>query len=383
MSQHHDIVIVGGGLSGLMLARILHVNGVEAVVLEAEKARDYRSQGRLLDIHAETGQAALRAAGLYEGFLAAYQKGAEATRIVDKHGEICMDEADEGRMARPEITRLDLRNLLLDSLPETTVRWNSYVPRVESLGDGTHRVHLEDGSTLTTRLLVGADGAWSNVRPLVSSAQPAYCGVSFVEANIHDADTRSPGAAKLSGPGMLFALDDEKGFLTHRTSDGELHVYYALKVAENWLDTVDYSNAEAVRAMLRDQFDGWDPRLRAMVEDADAPFVPRKLYALPVGLRWESKPGVTLVGDAAHLMSPFAGEGANIALHDGWELAEAILGSDDVDQAVAAYELTMFDRGKAMAELSADNLHMCFEPNAAQAVKKRIDAFREEAEAKS
>ncbi|MEU5535835.1 NAD(P)/FAD-dependent oxidoreductase [Streptomyces sp. NPDC020362] len=370
---HHPVAIVGAGLGGLTLARVLHVHGIAAAVFDLDASPSARTQGGMLDIHDDSGQEALRAAGLHEEFMARVLPGGQALRVLGQDGAVRLEESDDGTGGRPEIDRGDLRDLLLGSLPEGTVRWGAKVSGARPLGDGRHEVTLADGSAFTAGLLVGADGAWSRVRPLLSCAEPAYTGISFVEADLLDADRRHPDAARVVGDGMLFALGAGRGFLGHRESDGSLHVYAAVEVPEEWLDGIDFADTEAARTALLKEFDGWDENLKALVTDADGALVPRRIHALPVGHCWDRVPGVTLLGDAAHLMSPFAGEGANLALLDGAELGLALAAHPgDTEAALAAYEEKLFPRSETSAAESAHNGAMLFRADAPQGL---VDMF--------
>ncbi|MEU1402813.1 NAD(P)/FAD-dependent oxidoreductase [Streptomyces sp. NPDC005728] len=370
---HHPIAVVGGGPGGLTLARVLHVHGIEAAVLELDVSGAARTQGGMLDIHDDSGQVALRAARLYEEFRARVHPGGEAVRVLGQDGAVRLEQSDDGTGGRPEIDRGELRDLLLDSLPEGTVRWGVKVTGARPLGDGRHEVALADGSAFTTDLLVGADGAWSRIRPLLSPERPAYTGVSFVEASLPDADARHPESARVVGGGMLFALAAGRGFLGHRESDGSLHVYAAVEAPEDWLDGIDFTDTEAAKAAVLKEFDDWDESLKALVADADGALVPRRIHALPVGHRWDRVPGVTLLGDAAHLMSPFAGEGANLALLDGAELGLALAAHPgDSEAALAVYEEKLFPRSEVSAAMSLQSGATLFRADTPQGL---IDLF--------
>jgi 2-polyprenyl-6-methoxyphenol hydroxylase-like FAD-dependent oxidoreductase len=312
------VTIIGAGLGGLVLARVLHVHGIPARVYEAEPSAEARTQGGQLDIHAHNGQPALAAAGLTEAFRAIIHEGGEAKRALDSQGKVLFEAPDDGTGGRPEVLRGDLRRILLDALPAGTVQWDKKLSDVTALGDGRHALGFADGTRVASDILVGADGAWSKVRPLLSDAVPSYTGVTFVETYLHDADHRHPAAAAAVGGGAMFALSPGKGITAHREAGGVLHAYIQLKRPIDWVNGIDFGDTAAARARVAAEFDGWAPELVALITEADTAPVPRPIYALPDGHRWDRVPGVTLIGDAGHLMVP-SGEGANLAMLDGAE----------------------------------------------------------------
>ncbi len=362
-----QITIIGAGLGGLALASVLHRHGIDATIYELEASATTRPQGSILDMHEESGQLALRKAGLFEEFRKIVIPSGDEMRILDQTGTVHWK--DSGDDTRPEVVRGDLRQLLLQALPDHCIHWGSKVRSVVKMEEGRHQVSLANGETFTTSLLIGADGAWSKVRPLLSDAQPIYSGISFVETHLLDASVRHPEILALVGRGSMFALAKEKGLLTHYDANDRITVYIALKPPEEWTTSseIDFNDTKAAKRYLLNHFPGWNDQLRALIAESETELIPRPIYTLPIGHRWERIPGVTLLGDAAHLMSPFAGEGANLALLDGAELAEALLANpDDVEAALASYEAALFPRSEAAAAESRRNLMISFQPDAPQ-----------------
>ncbi|WP_017236412.1 FAD-dependent oxidoreductase [Streptomyces sp. SS] len=358
------IAIVGAGLGGLALARVLHVNGMSAVVYEREASRDARGQGGMLDIH--SGQRALREAGLIDRFHAIARGEGQDMRLLEPDGTLLLQEdtPDDAPLDRPEVDRADLRDLLLDSLPEGTVRWGHAFASAEN-----GLLHFADGGSAPYDLLVGADGAGSRVRPLLTDARPAHIGQNVVEIGIPDVDRTHPDLAAMVGRGNYWVLGGGRSLAAQRNGDGRVRIglsFYGTD--EDWFATsgIPFDDPAAARARLIDLLPGWDPRFTALIEACDDTVVPRAISTLPVGLTWPSTPGVTLLGDAAHLMPP-VGEGANMALLDGALLGLALAGRpDDFPVAVEEYEREMFERTGAAARMSADLQEVLMSPDAAR-----------------
>jgi 2-polyprenyl-6-methoxyphenol hydroxylase-like FAD-dependent oxidoreductase len=353
------VTIIGAGLGGLTLARVLHVHGIPVTIYEAEPSAEARTQGGQLDIHEHNGQLALEAAGLTDEFRAIIHEGGEATRMLDQHGMVLLDEPDDGTAGRPEVLRGDLRRILVDSLPGEMIQWGRKVTGAQPLGDGRHSLTFADQSAVTTSLLVGADGAWSKVRPLLSDAKPEYVGTTFIETYLYDADERHSATAEAVGGGAMYALTPGKGIVAHREAGDILHTYVELNCPAEWITSIDFTDAAAATARVAAEFGGWAPELTALITDGETAPIPRMIYALPNGHRWDRVPGVTLLGDAAHLMPP-AGEGANLAMFDGAELGKAIAAHpDDIETALTAYEEALFPRSASEAADADLILDLC------------------------
>jgi 2-polyprenyl-6-methoxyphenol hydroxylase-like FAD-dependent oxidoreductase len=352
------IAIAGGGLGGLTLARILHRHGVGAVVYEREPSRSARSPGGSLDLHPESGQHALAEAGLTGRFRAAARPEGEELRILDPAGRTLLHHRPQpGSFAgRPEIDRRALRDLLLDALPSDTVAWGHRLLAATPVPDRGFRLDFAGGHRAGCEILIGADGARSTVRSLLTDAALTYVA-TFAELHISDVDRRYPDLADLVGPGNLWCVGVSQILAAQRSGDGSLRVAASVRAHDRPI--------RSKRALL-DMFHGWNPRLTALIEAGDSTATPRRLEAMPIGTRWAGRPGVTLIGDAAHLMPP-VGEGANQAMLDAAELARALLANPaDPHAAIRAYEQDMFTRTRPIAEMSARVHAMMLSPTAAE-----------------
>ena len=361
------ISVIGAGPGGLTCARVLQRHGLAVTVHDRDPGPDARNQGGTLDLHADNGQIALREAGLLEAFFQLARPEGQEMRKLNPAGTVLtrtVPEPDD--LFKPEIDRGQLRDLLLGSLQPGTVRWGHALEAVSGPDDGPRRLHFADGTSIETDLVIGADGAFSRVRPAVSPSVPEYTGTTFMEARFSDVEHRHPGIAELVGQGGATAGDGERGLFAQRNSGNHIRVYLIRRAPADWITAsgIGTEDTDSIRALLLDEYAHWSPRMRQMISDNDGPYADRPIFALPVPHTWEPSATVTLLGDAAHLMPPL-GVGVNLAMLDAAELALALTPAATVDDALRDYEKTMLPRsietattleGAAEGLLSADDL---------------------------
>ena len=193
----------------------------------------------------------------------------------------------------------------------------------------------------------------------MSDAKPEYAGTTFIETYLYNVDERHSAAAEAVGGGAMCALTPGKGIVAHREVGAILHTYVELNCPAEWIAAIDFTNTPAAIRAVVAEFDGWAPALTALITDSETALIPRMIYALPDGHRWDRVPGVTLFGDAAHLMPP-SGEGANLAMFDGAELGKAIATHpNDIKAALTAYEEALFPRSESEAADAHLLLDLC------------------------
>lgn len=352
------IAIIGAGPGGLTAARILQQRGLAVTVFDADAGPDTRDQGGTLDLHWDGGRIAIRLAGLEDAFRARARFEDQGDRVVDHAtAALLQDNRPDDLDARPEIDRRELRDLLVESLAPGTVTWGKKVASVV-LGE-SHRIVFSDGESAAYDVVIGADGAWSRVRAALSDVKPAYTGVTFFELWIGDIDRRHPELSALLGCGSMFALHERAGIVAQRNGHGRARVYVALHVEDEWgAASVRSNGIAAMKRILSARLSGWSPRLRGFLDASEEYIACRPIYALPPTFAWEPRAGITLVGDAAHLMPPL-GVGVNLAMQDAAELAIA-LSSADWRDAVRTHEAHMMARAHELAPQTARGFQELF-----------------------
>lgn len=374
-------------MAGLCLGRVLQLNNIPFKIFERDASATTRTQGGSLDLDLEIGQEALKIAQLHDVFRKYMRADGQAVRIANMKGEWLFEHVpDAGDERSPEIDRAHLRQIFLDVLGDG-IEWNCHVKSVTRLHPGGYQLSFANGSTQNFDLVVGADGCFSIVRPLLSSARPGYTGLTFLETYLEDANRQHPKEATTVGQGSIYTLGEGNGMFAQRNSDGKIRVYAVLNVPEFWSKQVDAEHkwsdpsGEGKKKVLDIFYSSWSPVLCDLFAHADSKIWNRPIYYLPIDHRWDHVPGITLIGDAAHVMSPFAGAGANLAMLDGARLGLLIaegLGKGEaeaVDACVKKFEEEMFERSKFWATLSDTNLRKVTKPDGAQRFADTLKAL--------
>lgn len=376
MIQDKKIAIIGGGPGGLTLAKLLQLKNAVVHVYERDEHKDVRVQGATLDLHEESGLEALRRAGLMDAFKANYRPDAGKLKLLDKNLTVHLNEHDSGSFHdedRPEIDRAPLRKILLETLKPDTVIWDSQFLSMEKKGDGWI-LHFKNGKSYYADIVIAADGANSKIRPYITDIQPIYSGVTIIEGNIYNAAVNAPKLWELVDGGKVFVLDEEKTLLFSTKADGTLTFYTGCKVDENWAKEsgIDFSNKEQICEWFKKEYGTWDEVWRELFKTNDSSFVVRPQYHYPLDQTWETLPNLTMLGDAAHRMPPYAGEGVNMAMQDAYELAECLTDGkyQNVQSALSQYEKQMQKRASKITKTTLDNTVLMHAPKAIENLMK-------------
>ncbi|MFH7002276.1 FAD-dependent oxidoreductase [Flavobacterium bizetiae] len=346
--KNKKIAIIGGGPVGLTTARILQINGADVTVYERDLNAQARTSGGTLDIHSDTGQKAIQKADLMDEFYQYARPTGE--KMADMHGNITSEEmpTEENAYARPEIDRNDLRKIMLEKLQENTVVWDSQLTEIEKIDDQYH-LEFKNGTKTIADFVIVANGGRSNARKFFTDQEPQLSGTYIIQGEIENPDHDYPDFKPKYGDGNVMAMGEQKMFYTHTLRDGSVHFGVSFKANEDWVlnNGIDFHDNASVIAFLNKKFENWnDDYKKFFAASTDFSGLPLRLFSLEEP--WKQHSNITLVGDAAHLMPPFAGEGVNMGLMDAYQLTENLTNGEfeTLQEAIDNYEEKM--RGYAL-----------------------------------
>lgn len=358
------IAIVGAGPGGLMLGLLLQRQGFSFTIYERGYQNMHSDRGGSLDIHDDSGQLPLKEAGIFENFRKHARYEGEDTRIVNKDGEILYDEDAEGEGNRPEIDRGKLCDIIMEQIHPENIKYGFKFEKLIQRDNGEVELVFENGTTVMTNLVIGADGAFSQIRSYLTNAKPEYTGISMIEMNSDE--NEHPDLLKFNKNGKLIGLGGDQAILGQRNGDGRIMAYISFKTKYEKLDEYRKLSLDALKERLLAEYSDWDSELQNYIAYSYDDIKFRRIYKLPIGLTWATQPNITIIGDAAHLMSPFAGEGVNMALYDAYLLAESFKNFNNLTEVLKVYEQQMFETTKVHAKESQDNLEIFFSENGAE-----------------
>lgn len=344
--RNKKIAIIGAGPVGLTMAKLLQQEGIIVSVYERDKDSQTRITGGPLDLHKDSGQNAMKKAGLLEYY---YEMAIPMGRIIaDKEAKIIFSKKvlPEDKYNSPEINRNDLKRILLESLETNTVVWDRKFTKLEAK-QGKWFIHFENNIIETADFVIGADGGTSKVRNQLTDTAIEYTGTTIIQGDIPKPEIVCPLFYHLCNDSILMSSDINNLFVANPKNGNLLSYSITFQEDKNWQyeNELDLHKTDNMISFLLKRFSDWNILYKQLIQSTSS-FYMWQTRKMPMNKPWKiNRPlPITLIGDAAHVMPPFAGHGVNIGLKDALILSENLIQGKYkiIEDAIRDYEKKMF-----------------------------------------